>query len=233
MLAVREAASYHYAHGLGLDDVRLVPDTAFLTKAAEVDAARDIEPEPLADYFCVAGSSIIQFVELDALVTVVRRIRDESSLTPVLLLSSKQDEVLRRALAEALGGISAVRTSASHQEVAGVLAQARFLIGGRYHMSVLAAAVHTPFVSIPANTFKNEGLHELLHYPLPVRAPADLDGLLLDVQRVLRERDALSPPPRGGTRSRARHARSCAAALAVEVEPVGHDKRRGQTSRAD
>lgn len=130
VVAVRESASYHYAHRLGVEDVRLIPDTAFLTQPSATQPESIIEPECTDGYFCVAGSSIIQFIPLDALVSTIQRVSDDTGLCPVLLISSKQDEVLRARLAEVLGEIRTVRPDASHNDVARVLADAGFLIGG-------------------------------------------------------------------------------------------------------
>ena len=79
-----------------------------------------------------------------------------------------------------------------YRDVARIISQCKFLIGGRYHLAILAASTGTPFVLLPSSTHKTSGLIELLDYSLPVRRFDDIDGLREDIGRALGEHAALS-----------------------------------------
>ncbi len=194
LVAVRERASYDYARWNKLGRTLLIPDTAFLTE--RVWEPHCIEPVKSGDtvaregYYCVSGSAVIEFVDRNMLLEGIADLDKRLGLKPVLLVSSKQDDVLLEEIVERLGdGVGRVRRDASPEAVVGVLKKAAFLVGGRYHMSILSAVAHTPFLSFESNTFKNEGLLKLLDLDGSVTNVGMLKEFSKRVEAILADRD--------------------------------------------
>jgi polysaccharide pyruvyl transferase WcaK-like protein len=59
---------------------------------------------------------------------------------------------------------------ATFRELTAIQSLAEIVVGGRFHPTILAALVGTPFVAVPSNTHKMAGLMEML----------DANGLLCD-----------------------------------------------------
>ena len=195
LLAVREPSSLAYARAIGLDGCRLIPDTAFNVVPTEGNPLAAAGDGPRRPYLCVSGTSVADRVGPDAFAEVCAGVVRRFDLDVVVLGSTSEDRRLFGPVAGAAGvadRVTVLPAEVGHREVAAVLRDARAVVTGRYHMAVVAAAVGTPVVLLPSNTFKNEGLTALLDWPLPVREFADTAGVLTDVGRVLADRDALT-----------------------------------------
>lgn len=183
LVAVREQASLQVARQLGLQHAVLIPDAAFLTRPA--DQRPSIDSDDDQPTFTVTGSAIIRHVDPAHYVRTIELIAQKYQLKPVLLFSTAADRGL---LELAPPQWQHIDSRTDHATVASIIERSWFLIGGRYHMSILAAATRTPFVQLPSNTFKNEGLAQLLDYPLGVRKFDDREGILEDIEHTLRHR---------------------------------------------
>jgi polysaccharide pyruvyl transferase WcaK-like protein len=191
--AVRESASFDFARGIGFEEVCYVPDAAFLTKPSPDPDLPVLSPQK--EYFCVTGTALRQENSEKLLWEAVERIIDDIGLTPIIAVS--KDKRLEKIAARlAPNQYELVPRSVYYPAVAHVLQQCKFLIGGRYHMAIMAAAVGTPAILLRGNTFKNEGLAAMLRSPYPVRAADDTMGILADVRDLManlpRERRRLS-----------------------------------------
>ena len=190
---VREPASQLFAQRIGLTDTQLLPDMAFHT-TPEGNPREWIDPPVAGDYFCVSGSAILKRIDHRSYVDVLRRICQTTDLTPVFVFSANADRrfltgIVRRG--ETPFPVHVVRAEADYPQVAAVIGGARFLVTGRYHMAILAAVTHTPFIPLATNTHKNAGLLSLLAYPMQVRSFDDVDAIVSDAARVLAERASL------------------------------------------
>lgn len=183
-LWVREPASLHWLNRHGVMHARLVPDTAFLTDPLDHG---DIQ-ERLAGrrYFCVTGSAALFADRIPAFLDAIREIANRTGLLPVFACSAGRDLQLAEAAAQAWPKGSHLRLPAGlgYPAVAHHLTQATMLVGGRYHLSILAAIGGTPSVLLETNTVKLDGLVELLGTSWKVRPWADLHDAVEDAVRL-------------------------------------------------
>jgi hypothetical protein len=185
LVAVREPVSLEYLQSNGFFKACLIPDVAFLAPAV-LSGEGLPRLEPNKHYFGVTGSAILQFFSIDSIILLVEEIRDRFGIVPVFICSAGSDlELVSRVQMHWGEGVLSLAPSSNYRAVAAIIQQCDFLFGGRYHMAILAATVKTPFVLLPSNTPKNEGLLALLDYPLNVRHIEDASGILEDVQRIL------------------------------------------------
>jgi polysaccharide pyruvyl transferase WcaK-like protein len=181
---VREPASLEWLRRHGCGHTRLVPDTAFLTDPLDHG---DLQARLSGrEYFCVTGSAALFGDAIPAMLAAIRTIADRTGLLPVFACSVGRDLRLADAAAESWPGDSHCRipVDCSYPAVAHHLANARLLVGGRYHLSILAAIGGTPSALLDTNTYKLHGLVDLLDTTWPVRSCRDLDRLVDDAVRL-------------------------------------------------
>jgi polysaccharide pyruvyl transferase WcaK-like protein len=183
MVALREAASYCFARSIGLDHAVLCPDFAF--RQAPVPPTRPLGPS--GDYFCVSGSAARGGYEPESLHRILRRVVEEHGMRPVFLSSRAKDT---RELGALLGGLRGATIVSSTDvpdaaQLAGVLAGASFVIGGRYHTAIAALTQGTPALLLPGNTHKNEGLAAMLNLELRVLGTGDEDAIMERIEAII------------------------------------------------
>lgn len=182
LIQMREPRSVSYLQGLGLNGVGLNPDSAFLAKTD------DVEPPLSGPYICVTGSAVIRqqpWEEWFAATVQAARARGLG----VVLLCSGPGDIKTLGAWPAQEGVVSLPLSTSYQGVARVLAGAKALIGGRYHMQILAATVGTPIVFMPSGSHKTEGLLELLGDARPAVEFADHTELTKRLDDLLAHHD--------------------------------------------
>lgn len=175
LVAVREAASYAFAKEMRLLD-RLVccPDMAF--REDRVTSARS----PVGvdrEYFCVSGSAALKKLDEKMIVHAVDRIAEATGLVPVLVHSRKQDREMMETKLASSRSISAEEVP-DHRQLVSILAGAKFVFGGRYHTAVSALSQTTPVIMLPGNTFKSEGIADLIGVDLRVFEPSEVSGIV-------------------------------------------------------
>lgn len=175
VLAVREPASLAFCRDIGLEHALLCPDMAFLT--------RHDGPPPAAagtggrGYFCVSGSAALGLYPLRRYVRLIEDLAVDLNLEPVILYAKRKDSWIRDA-ARALWRRARAQTASrkshpSYRDLLPLLAGAKFIIGGRYHISILASAAGTPPILLPGNSHKTEGLARLIGRDVCVHDLAD------------------------------------------------------------
>jgi len=184
---VREPASLNWLHSNGLTTASLVADTAFLCDPLPHGSDwRNLEAR---ETFCVTGSAILLENQLDVYLKVIKDISETTGLLPIFLASTEKDFKLVKMVQSQwpVESFYVVKRSLIYQAVADLLGKSKFLIGGRYHLSILAAINGTPSVLIETNTYKLSGLIELLQVNWPIRKIEESDKLLEDVLQTLKE----------------------------------------------
>jgi hypothetical protein len=182
---VGESASQRWLREAGLAAVPLVADTAFLTDP--LDHGDLWKTLGARDYFCITGSAALTAESVPHYLNTIRVIADVTGLFPVFVCSAGLDIKLPD-LAEAkwpAGSFARAPVAVVYPAVAHCLGKARFLVGGRYHMSILAAIGGTPSVLVNTVTHKLAGLVDLLGVGWPIRAINERDDLIADAQAVL------------------------------------------------
>jgi polysaccharide pyruvyl transferase WcaK-like protein len=200
-VATREPFSAMFLKQLGVKNVDMIPDTAFMTEPAPHLSFNDPSILEGHDYVVAAGSAIIRQVPWREYFDAVIEIANAHNMGVIWLSSAPADEkTIGKVLdTRAYPDIVRIPKIATYQEVARVIANARLVIGGRYHMSILAAAVGTPFVPMPSGSHKTEGLLQLLSYPIDVVNFVDTGRLGEVASIVLRDREDLSERLRKAT----------------------------------
>jgi polysaccharide pyruvyl transferase WcaK-like protein len=182
---VRENASLHWLQQNGFKQVRLVPDTAFLTVLLE--HGNHWNKLPKRAFFCITGSASLTEESMPAYLQTIWIIANSTGLFPVFVCSTGIDCMLPKIAAEQwpANSFGQVGGGIVYQGVAHLLGQAQMLIGGRYHMSIFAAISGTPSVLIETNTHKLTGLTELLEVDWPIRNANQRNDLVNDAKREL------------------------------------------------
>jgi polysaccharide pyruvyl transferase WcaK-like protein len=78
---------------------------------------------------------------------------------------------------------------ATYQQLTTIQGLAEVLVGGRFHPSILAALVGTPFVALPSNTHKMIGVMEMLDAKELLCDFQSLDKVVPTIDLVLNKRD--------------------------------------------
>jgi polysaccharide pyruvyl transferase WcaK-like protein len=196
---VREPISLDVARRIGIRKVLHVPDTAFLAKPAR--DASPLEFEPNSRYFCVTGTAFPGEDVHEKIFDIAAQVRDQTGLVPVVAASTLADRKLEVMAQKAWAPSSykVVPFNAFYPTAMAAMSRCEFVMGGRYHMAIMAAAVGTPAVLVRANSFKNESLSALLDAPNPVRSVDDRNGILADALSVLGSHGAVAANLRAAT----------------------------------
>jgi len=183
--AFREVASLALARACGLTNACVVPDLAFLSHASTLPLG---VPEG-ERFFAVSGSALKDPDRYRLISQVSDLLARETGLRPLLAVSRDLGLTFRN-LFRWRNRPATLPRSATYTQVTAALQRSAFLVGGRYHMSILAAAAGTPNIFLPGNSFKNDGLSALIGQNKPVRPFRDFDGILEDARVILRNGDA-------------------------------------------
>lgn len=183
-IAVREPVSAALVESWGLR-----PEHSFDCLPLYVAAhAADVSRDPAASRLLVAGSVAGGGALPAAVGTLVREAR-ATGLRPAFLCGSAgglaaDDRAFARVLAAAAGGPVEVLHATSEAQFLSAIASARLLVSGRFHYSIAAAVLGTPFIALDSNTPKMDGLMAALGIE------ARLDSRSARLEAALRERVA-------------------------------------------
>lgn len=183
--AFREGASVAFARKNGLKNAFYVPDLAFMTPPSTPPEKPWLDPAKR--YFAISGSALKDPSRYDHILNVSRKIAAMTEMEPVLALS--RDVQLSIKSLFSFGGpkFNRVPRNATYSRVAALLGRCAFLLGGRYHMSIISATAATPSIILAGNSFKNEGLASLMRSERPVRMFSDYDLILSDVEHIINQ----------------------------------------------
>lgn len=192
VVAVREMASLIFAQEIGIENAFLLPDTAFNTAASGKinDSTLDYEHQK---YFCISGSEGISQNHLQHYTDIATYYIQQHDLHVIFLLSAPIDvrqlqpyvENWKASDKQLSSHIHILPNDTSLNDVVGILNNSTFLVGGRYHMALLAFNVGTPFILFPSRTHKSEGLLTTLDYPIPLCNPEDVSEIKQYVDLIL------------------------------------------------
>lgn len=190
VIALRESRSYFMCKTIGLEQAILCPDMAFSARCGTDAGAAGWRGKK---YFCISGSAALGQYRLEEYLSVLGEIARRHRLHPVFLHSKRKDSKLatlaKRMLGEGNFGVVSNLENPNYTDVLPILRGAQFAIGGRYHTSVMALAQTTPVVLLPGNTYKTEGLAQVLGIDIPVAAPSDMQAIIENVSAIMADRE--------------------------------------------
>lgn len=191
--AVREPASMAFAQQHQIPVHAMLPDSAFRAQPSDDEFVKLFSKPPNRGYLCITGSAAMR--QSGALPFQVRAVewaaRNGLQVCPLFWTQWETDSVGAAALEAGNDLLALPRPGLNYRQVSAIFAGAAGLIGGRYHSSIQAAAVGTPFVPLPSGTHKTKGLVEMLDYPIGEMGFDDLPAIDSALDRILGERDAL------------------------------------------
>jgi len=156
-LAVREQMSYQYLKSVGFDPL-LIPDCAFLAEADPSSNGR-VAQTVIGERVCIFTPGVIYEHRQDnadylrSQIEVIRQQGYQPYYLQVQLSEEKDCQVWER-----LGGRVIRRHQYRASDIFSLLAQAELVISGRYHILIFTLMVKRPFVKLPTNTWKIDGL---------------------------------------------------------------------------
>lgn len=190
IIALRESRSYSMCKEIGLEQSILCPDMAFRARC-EADAGT--AKWHGKKYFCISGSAALGQYKLEEYLSVLGEVARTHQIHPVFLYSKQKDLKLsilaKKLLGEDHFDVISNSEYPSYKDVLPILRGAQFVIGGRYHTSIMALAQSTPVVLLPGNTYKTEGLGQLLGIDIPVVAPSDVQAIFRNVSEIVANRE--------------------------------------------
>jgi polysaccharide pyruvyl transferase WcaK-like protein len=191
-VAAREPVSYREMVAIGADAVQAA-DCAWLTQPAPVEEARTIlTREGVETKFAVmTGSASIHKWPIEHQRAVADALW-KRELRVVYTYSDMKDADSAYKLGFDGRAPMVTHKEASFQQLTAIQSLAEIVVGGRFHPTILAALVGTPFVAVPSNTHKMSGLMEMLDAHELLCDFSSLDKVIPTVNKVLDEREKWS-----------------------------------------
>ena len=180
--AFRESLSLAFARENGVKNACLIPDLAFMARSWDTDIKPREKPPTC---FAITGSALKDPRRYEVVIEQTKRIAKNTGLSPVVAVSRDYQLTLASYLQLGKLGTTRIPRSANYVDVTKQVSENAFLIGGRYHMAILAAAALTPSILFQGNSFKNEGVSHLLGDVRSVRGFSDNDTIMNDIDVIL------------------------------------------------
>jgi polysaccharide pyruvyl transferase WcaK-like protein len=189
-VAAREPVSFREMKAIGADPVQ-AGDCAWLTEPAPVEEARTIlSGAGVGGKFAVmTGSASVHRWPIAHQIQVVEALRARG-LEVLYTHSDRRDVENLAALSVELPVVT--HREATFQQLTAIQSLAEIVVGGRFHPTILAALVGTPFVAVPSNTHKMAGLMEMLDAGELLCDFSSLDKVVPTINGVLDEREKWS-----------------------------------------
>lgn len=178
----RESLSLAFAKENGVTQAKLIPDLAFQALSWDPEIqARKTPPET----FAITGTALKDPNRYKVITEQAKTIAQKTGLKPVIAVSRDYQLTLTSGFSLRKYGVRKIPRQSNYAQVTKEFSQNAFLIGGRYHMSILASAALTPSILYQGNTFKNEGLAHLVNNVRPVRSFSDTSNIMKDIEDIL------------------------------------------------
>jgi polysaccharide pyruvyl transferase WcaK-like protein len=191
---------------IGADAVQAA-DCAWLTEPAPAEEARAILAKAGVEgkFAVMTGSASVHKWPIEHQNRVVDALW-QRGLRVVYAFSDKKDESVAHN-----GGISGVcvvtHKDATFRQLTTIQSLAEIVVGGRFHPTLLAALVGTPFVAVPSNTHKMSGLMELLDARELLCDFSSLDKVIPTINKVLDDHGSWSQRLKSNAHAQIAHSR--------------------------
>lgn len=187
-VAAREPVSFREMTSIGANAVQAA-DCAWLTQPAPREDARAILSRVGVEgkFAVMTGSASVHKWPIEHQKQVVQALwrRD---LSVLYTYSDKKDEDP----AHNLSLPTLTHKEADYRQLTTIQSLAQIVVGGRFHPTILAALVGTPFVAVPSNTHKMSGIMEQMGTRELLCDFARLEKVVPTIERVLDGREEWS-----------------------------------------
>lgn len=213
-LMVREPRSRDRIIDLGIDPDRIVQscDAAFGLPLRTVAAPAGRQPTGKVG-ICVRGD---RTVLTDYWADVAKHLQESLGLDVTFFFTSRQQD--KRAFEEIRSRYAPIKhlPFCDYAPLLKTIEEFDFIITDRYHATIFAILVATPFVTIDSNTFKTRGLMDMVGYPVPVlKQDANLDETIRLIEDVRAKRTPLGETLDSARRRMSNYAKSSMEPLAT------------------
>ncbi|HEX5933162.1 MAG TPA: polysaccharide pyruvyl transferase family protein [Pseudorhizobium sp.] len=190
----REPASLHFLREVGVNNTALLPDLAFYDTLECTD-------DPTPGFPALSGMARIESLAPALFLRVAEEIVERHGGVCVVA-SADADMQVADQLSQKFGEkVHVLGSSATRHEAFATIKAAPFFVSGRYHMNIFAAKAATPFIPFLSNTHKNEGLSEMLVYPMTPRQLDSDYNIVPDLARMEEEASDLAARLRNASTS--------------------------------
>jgi len=231
-VSLRDHTSIAHAKSIAPElDTRYSPDALFMWHERVATAARDLPgngdfaiafPKEKSDFFgrirfdrpyiCLSGSSHAAFFQDQAVETysaLAAALRDHFKLDIYLTPACHGDRYLFEVAART--SLAIIPGEVPIMMAAGILANARVYVTGRYHPAILASLGGTPTVFLGADSHKTQSVQDLLEYENPrtfsaLPGPDDIKTIISQVELELSKSEDARDKIRVAARRRANEA---------------------------
>jgi len=193
-LSLREPVSYRKCQSLGLDNIRLCSDAAFLLQPKlNLPFPKTLQKKGIRPGFvAVFLSEAIKHADPKKTLNLLLSIKKRLDCQLVGFISGYVDRVHFDSIAKTLK-FPIFDPTLSVNDLIASLGYADFVLSGRYHCCIFSAMAGCPFVPFHSNyTEKNNGLMELLKYPIdPFDYVKDSnESVMQEIVNIIYNRDA-------------------------------------------
>lgn len=191
-VSVREPLSVRFLESLGIDSV-LAPDAAFRTTGVPKKKINSLlrRAKVQRPYFVLMLSQLVR-ISPSKVKKFVLGLKEMTGMRLFALAAGEPEKERLRPLQKKISfPIYDMRTT--HNEVVSICEQSEFIVSGRFHCSIFAALAKTPFAMLRSNTYKMEGLSELLglEMVIPDIETEPMDKVLYAIEDVFSRRKEL------------------------------------------
>jgi len=159
----REELSLNNAKTIGIENIYLVPDAAFLNY--EIDTTKVLVDNLPSRYIASSGSVIIKENNKEYF-DLLTKLGKHYDLPIVFIASCEVDKNLKEMVTEEYGFIYFDETQLQVAQVQKVIKDSQFFYSGRFHLNIFAATAGKIFIPFISNTVKMQGFLNLIDYPI-------------------------------------------------------------------
>lgn len=194
-IVVREPISIEKLKSIGIDNVKLSGDAAFLATPCDDEQitkllSKNNIPE---QYICMAGSVIIEKLPLEKNIRLIQEIMKKYNMPVVFTGSCYIDRRRMVELKKAIPELILLEKEYSYKEIMGVIKNSKLFITGRFHPMIFSIITNTPFVAYKSNTIKMEGVVSMVKYPIDILdfETLSIDEIIQNIDHVLENYDQI------------------------------------------
>ena len=167
-ISVREPNSLRRLQALGLMQTKLIPDSAFLTGSVSKDKATAFLAQRgvREGYIGLFLGETVARADIEKIIDLIERIKVHYAQKKVVVFAAPYPDPDVAKKLKSKTDVTVIGMEAYPEMMVGVLKLASMVLSGRYHPCIFTVLAGVPLITFRSSTDKNEGLIELLNYPI-------------------------------------------------------------------